>query len=155
MKVKYSKLSLLKWSKFKALLSFGTKGYLADIGWIRSFDTGAPVDAEGLPLPWVTYSYIDFIKNRITTEHQIFEFGSGNSTLFYAERAKHVVSVEHNKEWFEKIKTASPKNSELIFCELVPNGAYSKMPITSQKKYDVIIIDGRDRVNCCKQALVA
>ena len=134
MKIKYSKLSLLKWPKLKALLSFGTKGYLADIGWIRSFDTGAPVDAEGVSLPWVTYSFIDFIKDRITKKHLVFEFGSGNSTLFYAERAKHVVSVEHHQAWYDQIKSVSPKNAELIFCELVPNGAYSKMPITTQKK---------------------
>jgi spermidine synthase len=29
------------------------------------------------------------------------------------------------------------------------------MPLTTQKKYDVIIVDGRDRVNCCKQAVAA
>lgn len=155
MNAKYSKLSLLKWSKLKALLSFGTKGYLADIGWIRSFDTGAPVDAEGVSLPWVTYSFIDFIKDRITKKHLVFEFGSGNSTLFYAERAKAVISVEHHQAWFEKIKRASPQNAELIFCEVEPNGAYSKMPISTQKKFDIIIVDGRDRVNCCKQAVAA
>lgn len=155
MKAKYSKLSLLKWAKLKALLSFGIKGYLADIGWIRSFDSRSPVDAKGKALPWVTYSFIDFIQDRITKKYLVFEFGSGNSTLFYAERAKQVISVEHDKDWFDKIKSASPKNAELIFCELVPNGAYSKMPLTTQKKYDVIIVDGRDRVNCCKQAVAA
>lgn len=155
MKARYSKLSLLKWAKLKALLSFGTKGYLADIGWINSFDSRSPVNADGEALPWVTYSFIDFIKNRITKKHLVFEFGSGNSTLFYAQRAKQVVSVEHDKDWFDKIKNASPANAEMIFSELESNGSYSKMPLSTGKKYHIIIVDGRDRVNCCKNALAA
>lgn len=155
MKARYSVFSLLKWTKLKALLSFGVKGYLAEIGWINSFDKRSPIDANGQPLPWVTYSFIDFIKDRISKSQLVFEFGSGNSTLFYAQRAKQVVSVEHDKDWFEKIKAASPANAELIFCELSKNGAYSKMPLNTAKKYHIIIVDGRDRVNCCKHALEA
>lgn len=155
MKARFSKLSLLNWKKLKSLLSFGTKGYLADIGWIDSFDRHSPVDAQGQPLPWVTYAFIDFIKDRITKKHVVFEFGSGNSTLFYAQRAKQVVSVEHDQAWFQKINTSKPQNSELIFAELKSNGAYSKMPVTTGKQYDIIIVDGRDRVNCCKNALSA
>jgi hypothetical protein len=155
LKARYSKLSLLNWRKLKALLSFGTKGYLADIGWIDSFDHQTSVDANGEPLPWVTYSFIDFIKNRITNQHQIFEYGSGSSTLFYANRAKAVVSVEHDQAWLDKISAQKPANSEIIFSALEPNGAYSKMPLTTGKQYDIIIVDGRDRVNCCINALPA
>ena len=31
----------------------------------------------------------------------IFEYGAGNSTLYYAEKVSHVISVEHDKKWFE------------------------------------------------------
>ncbi len=142
-------------SRLKSLLSFNHKGYLCDIGWFKAFDTKSPVDGEGNPIPWVTYSFIDFIKNRIKKQHTIFEFGSGNSTFFYAKSAGIVVSVEHDKEWFDKIVKDKPENSEMIYCELIRGGDYCHMPVKLEEKFDVIIVDGRDRVNCCKQAVDA
>ena len=142
-------------SRLKSLLSFNQKGYLCDIGWFKAFDTKSPVDGEGNPIPWVTYSFIDFIKDRIKKQHTVFEFGSGNSTFFYAKSAGIVVSVEHDKEWFDKIFKDKPENSEMIYCELVRGGDYCHMPVKLEEKFDVIIVDGRDRVNCCKQAVEA
>lgn len=144
-------------SHLRALLSFDKKGYLDDIGWFKAFDARSPVDRDGHPIPWVTYSFIDFIKTRLNKQHTVFEFGSGNSTYFYAKYAGAVVSVEHDKEWFDKIEKspAKPANSELIFCELVRDGDYCRMPVKLNKKFDIIIVDGRDRVNCCKQGIEA
>ena len=142
-------------SKLKSLLSFNHKGYLYDIGWFKAFNSKSPVDGEGNPIPWVTYSFIDFIKERIKKHHTIFEFGSGNSTFFYAKYAGLVVSVEHDKEWYDKIVKDKPENSEMIFCELIRGGDYCRMPVKLEEKFDVIIVDGRDRVNCCKQAVDA
>jgi len=144
-------------SHLRSLLSFDKKGYLDDIGWFKAFDSKSPVDQDGNPIPWVTYSFIDFIKDRLGKQHAVFEFGSGNSTYFYANYAGAVVSVEHDKEWFDKIEksAAKPDNSELIFCELVRDGDYCRMPLKLNKKFDIVIVDGRDRVNCCKQSVEA
>jgi hypothetical protein len=139
----------------RALLSFDRKGYLEDIGWFKAFDSKSPVDGDGNPIPWVTYSFIDFIKTRLGKQHTVFEFGSGNSTFFYAKFAGVVVSVEHDKEWYKKIVDSKPDNSEMIFCELVRDGDYCRMPLKLKEKFDIIIVDGRDRVNCCKQAVEA
>lgn len=155
MKKTESYTSLLSPARVKALLSFGIKGYLSEIGWFKSFDSKSPVDGHSEPIPWVTYSFIDFIADRIKKEHVIFEFGSGNSTFYYAKRASKVVSVEHDKSWFDKISAAKPANSEMIFCELKPAGDYCKMPVSMGQKFDIIIVDGRDRVNCCYQSLAA
>lgn len=155
MKYTLSPLSLLNLAKTKSLLSFGVKGYLAEIGWFNSFETKSSVDENGDPIPWVTYSFIDFIKERIHKDLKIFEFGSGNSTLFYAQRVKKVISVEHDRAWFEKVVAAKPENSEMIYCELETNGEYCRIPSTLNEKFDIIIIDGRDRINCCEQSLTA
>lgn len=141
--------------RLRSLLSFNEKGYLAEIGWFNSFDTRSPVDEGGNPIPWVTYSFIDFIKGRLNHQHTIFEFGSGNSTYFYAKYAGIVVSVEHDREWFDKILKTKPENAELIYCELVRDGDYCRVPLKLEEKFDIIIVDGRDRVNCCKQSLNA
>ena len=139
----------------RAVLSFDNKGYLEDIGWFKAFDEKSPVDRDGNPIPWVTYSFIDFIKERINKQHTVFEFGSGNSTFFYAKYAGKVVSVEHDNAWLNKINKSDKKttNSELIYCELHRDGDYCRMPLKLNQKFDIIIVDGRDRVNCCKQSV--
>jgi hypothetical protein len=147
--------SLLEPSKLRSLLSFGVKGYLAEIGWFKTLKSKSPVDENGQPIPWVTYSFIDFIKDRIRKEHRVFEFGSGNSTFFYAKLAAEVVSVEHDQDWFKKISASKPANSEMLYCLLEPGGDYCRMPVSLGQKYHVIIVDGRDRVNCCMQAVNA
>ena len=147
--------NLLSLARIKTLLSFGIKGYLSEIGWFKAFDTKSPIGGDGEPIPWVTYSFIDFISQRIKKEHTVFEFGSGNSTFYYARRALKVVSVEHDLAWFNKISATKPSNSEMIFCELETGGEYSKMPSSMDLKFDIIIVDGRDRVNCCLQSLAA
>jgi hypothetical protein len=140
--------------RLRILLAFNDNGYLDEIGWFNSFISRSPVDKENTPIPWVTYSFIDFIKGKLN-KLKIFEFGSGNSTYFYAKHADSVVSVEHDKEWYDKIVSTKPKNSEMIFCELTTDGDYCRMPVTLKKKFDILIVDGRDRVNCCKQAVNA
>ncbi len=155
MKRTESYTSLFDAAKLKALLSFGVKGYLTEIGWFKAFNTHSPVGSDGDPIPWVTYSFIDFIAERIKKEHTVFEFGSGNSTLYYAKRAKKVVSVEHDRDWFNKISSGKPANSDMVFCALQSNGDYSKMPASMGQKFDIIIVDGRDRVNCCYHSIQA
>ena len=141
--------------RLRSLLSFNGKGYLHEIGWFKSFDNKKPVDGNGNPIPWVTYSFLDFIKTRINKQHTVFEFGSGNSTFFYSKYAGVVVSVEHDKGWYDTILENRPDNSEIIFCELQRDGDYCRMPVKLEEKFDIIIVDGRDRVNCCINALDA
>ena len=136
-----------------SLLSHGHKGYLDSIGWFNAFDSQQAVDGNGLPIPWVTYSFIDFIKPRLTKDLTIFEYGSGNSTLFYAKNARRVVSVEHDEAWYHKIVKEKADNAEMIFCTLDRGGLYSKKVSSLDEKFDIIIVDGRDRVNCCKHSI--
>ena len=138
-----------------SLLSHGHKGYLDSIGWFNAFDKQQAVDGNGNPIPWVTYSFIDFIKPRLTKDLSIFEYGSGNSTLFYAKNTRRVVSVEHDEAWFRKIVNQKANNAEMIFCELDKGGLYSQKANSLEEKFDIIIVDGRDRVNCCKHSINA
>lgn len=146
---------LSKPKRLNALLSFGHKGYLASIGWFTAFDKQQAVDGSGNPLPWVTYSFIDFIKTRLNKNLSVFEYGSGNSTLFYAKHVQKVVSVEHDEAWYHKIVKEKAANAEMIFTALATGGEYSKKAVLLGEKFDVIIVDGRDRVNCCKNSVEA
>lgn len=154
-KLKALAILIEKPKRLFALLSYGHKGYLDKIGWFKAFDTKQAVDGNGEALPWVTYSFIDFIKDRLNKEHKIFEYGSGNSTIFYAKRVARVVSVEHDENWYQKILGSKPENAEMIFTKLETGGEYSKKAVLSNEKFDIIIVDGRDRVNCCIESVQA
>jgi hypothetical protein len=80
---------------FKMLLSMNYNGYLKEIGWIESFKMKMPVDKDLKPIPWMTYPFIDFISDRLSPDMEIFEYGSGNSTLYFASKVKWVYSIEH------------------------------------------------------------
>lgn len=146
---------LLRPRKLQVALGLSYKGYFAGRGWFEAYEKKQSIGKNNEPLPWVTYSFIDFIQDRISDKHHIFEYGSGNSTLFYAERAATVISVEHDKGWFDSIRTTSPANAELLFCELDKDGEYARKAVALNKKFDLVIVDGRDRVNCCKYGMHA
>jgi hypothetical protein len=146
---------LLSNKEERTLLGFKKDGYLNDIGWVNSVNKEAVLDKDGDPLPWVTYPFIHFIANRLQPSFNIFEFGSGNSTLYYGKKVATIDSVENDLFWYDKIKGTMPPNVTLFYCELQRGGDYCKYATSTQKNYDIIIVDGRDRVNCCKESIKA
>jgi len=130
-------------------------GFLYEIGWTSSFDKKLPVDKNDHPLPWLSYPMIHFLEHYLNENMTIFEFGSGNSTLFFAERVKRVVSLEHDKKWYERALSLMPKNVEMIFQELEYGGDYCKTLKKLNKTFDIIFVDGRDRVNCIKESALS
>jgi hypothetical protein len=132
----------------REVISMLYSGYLNELGWNISFKTKMPFDKNNNPIPWVTYPFIDFLEPRLNSQLNLLEYGSGSSTLFYSKRVKSVVAVEHEKEWIEKIKLSLPANVSIIQENLEYNGEYSKASLKTGKKFHLIIVDGRDRVNC-------
>ena len=128
-------------------------GYLCETGWFRSFQEGYSVDVVGNPIPWITYSAMSFLRNRIKKDMIVFEYGCGYSTLWWASRVKHVISCEHDRQWYEKMRKAMPPNVELYYAELDFGNSYIKKITEYQSKFDIVILDGRDRVKCAKNAL--
>jgi len=74
-----------------------------------------------MQLPWMTFSAIRFMEKHLDKSMKVFEFGSGGSSLFLSARAGEVVSVEHDKQWFElleqKMKAAGFTNWKGAFVE--------------------------------------
>lgn len=130
------------------LLLKNEKNYLYHIGWFRSRHAGLPVDNDGKPLPWYTYSAISFLNERINKNMSVFEYGSGNSTLWWSSRVKKVTACEHDLEWYNLIKPSVPPNVVYLFHELETGGDYSKEISKYKNEFDIIVIDGRDRINC-------
>ncbi len=132
------------------------KNYLGESGimnsWFLGWEADFFFDAKGKINPWWSDSAIEFIRERLTKNLRVFEYGSGNSTFFFADIVREVISIEHDKEWYNKMKEIVPCNVELLQCELVYGGKYSEL-IKKYSDVDIVLIDGRDRVNCAKNAI--
>lgn len=120
-------------------------------GHFRSSIARRALDPVGNCIPWYTYPAIEFLSNVDFTTQSILEFGGGNSTVWWAERAHHVVSVENNADWFKFIggKVNQKPNVEFFLCE-DPND-YANQGLG--RKFDVIVIDGGDRLLCARNSL--
>lgn len=57
-------------------------------------------------IPWLVFSSISFLESWLKKNMNVFEYGSGGSTLYFAEKTATVVSVEHDKAWYENAKKA-------------------------------------------------
>lgn len=126
---------------------------LGDDGWFESFNTKRSIDKNGNPIPWCTYPFIKFLEPRLKKDFIVFEYGSGNSTLWYAERVGEITAVENDLEWYKNISPTMPSNAKVIYCELKYDGDYCRQVTKHNKKYNIIIIDGRDRNNCVKNSI--
>lgn len=118
--------------------------YLAQLPcWGRS-----PLD---LQLPWFSYGAIDFLERTLQPAQEVFEFGSGGSSVFFARRVKSVHSVENDAAWHGSV-TARARQLGLanLRCELHAFGdaeaaRYQELPYfraLEGRRFDVIIVDG-------------
>jgi hypothetical protein len=117
-------------------------------GHLESARQQACITRDGKPLPWYTYPAIDFIDQLDWREKDVFEYGSGNSTLFWSNRARRVSSVESDPAWYDKIRARLPANCQLV---LQPDqNAYCKAIEQAGPPYDVIVVDGHWRFRCAQ-----
>lgn len=134
-----------------ALLKSAHGGDLAAIGWTASFEGARPVDADGRPLPWISYPAIHLLKTRLPADARVFEYGSGQSTAFFAERAQRVVSIEHDVAWAAEVRLKAPAHVELIELPLGDDYVDAALRFDAGS-FDLVLIDGRKRVRCALQA---
>jgi hypothetical protein len=125
---------------------------IVEHGWMLSRRRGLPVDSDGSPIPWYTYSTIAFLVNRLPTDIDVFEYGCGYSTLWWMRRARSVVSVEHAGPWVETIREMANPNVRLIEVSSGQEEAYSDTIRSGGREFDVVVVDGENREGCLKIA---
>lgn len=128
--------------------------YFTRSGWLASRVDQRAVDAAGNPIPWMTYASLGFIEPRLRPDMAVFEFGCGSSTLWWAQRVRQVVSCEHDRQWFELTLALVPENVSLVLATR-DEQRYSREILAHKSRFDIIVIDGRDRVRCARNSLDA
>ena len=119
-------------------------------GWSRSFLNGRPFDGQGIPIPWYTFPAIEFLNSLDLSKSRVFEYGCGNSSIFWAERACEVVAVENDLEWLKIMRNM--KVLGLTVMEALDRQMYINAPAIAGGNFDVVIIDGRFRRSCAEIA---
>jgi len=109
-------------------------------------------------LPWLTPQANSFLSQYLTPEMVGLEFGSGRSTIFFAQKVHFLSSVEHNPIWYEKVTVWLEKNH-------ITNVDYRLFPRTNERNpldeqyvqfsanfqlesLDFVLIDGIFREYC-------
>lgn len=126
-------------------------GHLTESGWVRSVREGRVVAADGSPLPWTTYPFIEFIGPRLRPEWHVFEYGAGASTLFYARRVATVTAVEHDAAFAAGLRPQLPGNATLLE-RARGTPEYIEAVAELATPPEIVSVDGRDRVRCVAAA---
>jgi len=136
-----------------ALLRLARHGYLAQTGWLRSVMMQASIDKNGEPVPWITYPALAFLAPRIGPSMSVFEYGCGNSTMWWARRVSRVVSCEHDAGWHARVRAKVPANVDLRLVGVGGEDQYSGEIRNTKGSFDIVVIDGMDRVRCAEYAV--
>ncbi len=122
-----------------------------DFGQYKTIRDWECIDRDEAPIPWYTYPALEYIKQLDFSEKTLFEHGSGNFTLFWAQRCKQLVSVEDNRKWYDKVRLKLPDAVAYHLCE--EQDAYITSIARHPDKFDLIIVDGSHRYDCAKAAI--
>ena len=87
-----------------------SRGYsaLAHRRWFGKWagSTRGGVSPIGDEQPWMTYAAAEFLSGWLRKDMSVFEWGSGGSTIFFANHAKQVTAIEHEEAWAEQVRVA-------------------------------------------------
>lgn len=106
-----------------------------------------------LQLPWFSLPSIEFLNGFLTPSMEVFEYGAGGSTLYFARRAGRVVSTENDPAWVERVERALTagglSNAEVQYrpydfhhAEAFEQSAY--LHSIPDRLFDVIVIDSAE-----------
>ena len=110
------------------------------------------------PEPYIIKEAIEFLDGVLRPKHIVFEWGSGSSTIWLAERCKRVVTVEHDLAWADLVERSAAERGLKVLLHLVhPYDAqvYADTILGYDQLWDLIFIDGpsADRMLCVEYAI--
>jgi hypothetical protein len=111
------------------------------------FWASQPIDHE---IPWISFGALDFLRKYVRPSHRVFEYGGGGSTLWFARRARAVLTMENHPDWHRTLTAKLVKRGfSNTTCELhVLSGdtplAFERDPFFRRIEsgtWDIILVD--------------
>ncbi|MFQ5977074.1 MAG: class I SAM-dependent methyltransferase [Candidatus Heimdallarchaeota archaeon] len=118
--------------------------------------------------PWLTEDAIIIIEELAKKDWFCFEWGSGRSTVWFANRIEKIVSLEHDEVWFNKISNVLETNEiHNVKHKLAKISEFEESHISKpifndytdailhfpDQSFDCILVDGRNRNACLVNAI--
>ena len=133
-------------------LVYSKRSMLREAGWVESVRTQKPCRRDGSPLPWMNYHVIEFLEQRLNEDMTMFEYGSGNSTMFYASKVGYVKSIETDEGWYSYVRDSMPQNVDLELFRHGGEANYCEIAGQQDQKYDMVVVDAEERTECLMHA---
>ena len=109
--------------------------------------------------PWLTPRAIRILDAWLQPSHTVLEWGAGRSTLWFAERVKHVTSIEDSAYWFTHIWNRCSewgyfRRQKVTLLLRQSRDSYLWIPsCIFNRKVDLVLVDGRARSACLELAI--
>lgn len=117
-------------------------------------------DDDGIVMPWFTHDCLNEIKSWDLSDKKVLEWGGGYSTIWWLMKAKQVVTIETNPNWYQTLVDVINKRFEgpksTIFLRQIKEGDQTKIDeYTDVSNYepDIVVVDGILRYECIQKAL--
>ncbi len=143
----------LRYNLLRALWALWKDSYLRERGWFNSFCRRSAVDRLDRPVPWMNYPAVEFLSRRLRRDFTFFEFGSGNSTIYWSTLVDRVDCVEHDRHWHALIAGRLPAGARTACTG--EDAAYETEILLRERAFDVVLVDGIRREECAAAALKA
>lgn len=121
------------------------------LGYRKSLEENACVLGDGRVIPMMSYGLIEYLMGLDLSAFRVLELGGGQSTEFWAQRARTVLTLETDPEWARILSANAFPNVEIrhTAAERIQESiALAGGP------FDVIVIDvSASRYRCAKAAL--
>lgn len=144
------------WARLWPLLQHRhASSYLTQTGWHASIKAGKAIAPNGDPLPWYTYPAIDFLRPYLQKQGRnwrVYEYGCGQSTLYWAQHCQSVVAQEHDDKWRAEIQKQLPDNASILPADASDKELYANTISKAGELFDIIVIDSKCRNTCAKIA---
>lgn len=109
-------------------------------------------------LPWITDGAVGFLDGylfaniKAGSKFKVFEFGTGNSTLYFLSRGCWVTGVDHDEKWVKSVRGSAEAfdYSARLTISACPRPYHT---LYLKDDYRIIAIDGMDRVACLRHVL--
>jgi len=107
-------------------------------------------------VPWITDGAVRAIESFLIQERggeaDALECGSGASTVWTATRVKHLVSLEHDKQWASVVRRKLSEQKISVDYRLIKRPYFYEIETFGLGAFDYVLVDGRDRVECARRA---
>lgn len=118
--------------------------------------------------PWLCPDTVRFCQSHLSKSMQALEFGSGRSTKWFSTLVGHLISIEHDIEWYKLVKQQLAASDNVDY-RLVPldhpeteeeQEEYSPLPnyvlVAAEAKdrsLSFVVVDGHYRTHCIRQLI--